>query len=375
MLKKLKMSEYMLPIAFILITFVDAKLDMSCLTAIPKLPKFECFNSSPIGAGTASVVYTIRLKGTDIIRALKISDTNALVPEKDPEIAYLSLLQSLPHIVTLYPPAVIESINGNKYLLEVLELAKYGDLDQFVEVNPTFFNDDIKLFKFCIELVTGLKEIHSMNIIHASVKAQNIIVTDNYIPKYIDFNWSVPNYSRNHSRGDHLFNAPEVVLNRNRVIDWDTSKDVYSLGVVFYYLTHQQVPFNGITRYFHKRDVQKKRYKLKEGLRADFAEIIQKMLKYDPKHRASLNTIEELLMKAQSNTNPSRLVKDQIANLDNESLEEMGLIEMDPLLIFIGCGCVVIFVVLAFIVIRWTKSPKKGVSSNRTELFTKDNNI
>lgn len=370
-----KRINKMLGLLPILVTIVKTKIDVACEEVIHKLPEYECSDSKPVGTGKESVVYLIKTKDTDILRTLKISKPDALRVEEEPQITYLKALEDVPQVATFFPPAHIISLENDKYLLMVLEYGRYGDLEHLINIMPFHFKTDHLLFAFCLELVKGLKEIHKRGIIHASIKPQNIIVMNDYSPKYIDFNWSVPINVPNYSRGDHLFNAPEVLLNRGHKVNWDASKDVYSLGGVFYYMIHGHVPFNGINRFFHRRAVERKKYLIKAGIRADFLEIIQKCMKWEPKDRATLDEIEELLYEAQDNTSPSKLPKDKVANLYNNSLEDCSLLDIDPLLLIIGSGCAILGLLIIFIIISATRKSNNVPTVTRTELVTNDNNL
>lgn len=106
-------------------------------------------------------MYKIGSKITGEVRVLKISLTYAKIPERDPEIVYLTKLRSVPEVVTLYEPVTIQNINNTSVLLEILEYSKNGDLDKFIDSNPNYFNDEAKLILFSLDLVKGLKKIHA----------------------------------------------------------------------------------------------------------------------------------------------------------------------------------------------------------------------
>lgn len=370
-----KVTTCVLAIVSILVGFAQASLDISCDKVIPSLPDYECFGDKPVGSSLESVSYTIREKSSQMIRILKVSKTETLKPEQNPEIAFLTVLQSVPQVVTLYQPSLVLTINSHILLVEILEYAKFGDLDKFMDLNTLHFNDHERLIRFSLDLVAGLKEIHAKGIIHASVKPQNIIVTDDFNPKFINFDSSVPIGSNNYSRGDHLFNAPEVLLNRGYKIDWDVTKDIYSLGVVFYYLVHKTVPFTGPTRYFQRRAVERKRFLIKDGIGEDFLFIIQRCMKWNPKDRSSLDSIAELLIRSLNTKISPKLPKYKMANLDNDSLEEVGLIEVDPLIIIMAAGCLIISIVLIMFMLGLSGKQKVVAPSTRTELVSKENNL
>lgn len=92
-------------------------------------------------------------------------------------------------------------------------------------------------------LFSGISEIHAAGLAHYDLKPRNIIVTDTYLLKIIDFGIAahpkgLPGF------GTKFYAAPEVGLNNEinvypcgiiREIDYQKA-DVWSAGVIFYEL-------------------------------------------------------------------------------------------------------------------------------------------
>jgi len=370
----------------ILITFltlgIQAELNLKCIIALQQIQGYECLQDEPIGSGTSSVAFLIRkakfideeeVEGkyktvSDAPRVLKISETSAKNANEDPEVKYLQINQNSNYVIQLLENPSIQKIDGKSYLYEMLEFAPNGDIEKFMKKDRDYFKDDNKLFDFAEKLVEGLESIHKNNIIHASVKAQNVIVTDNYIPKYIDFNNSIYTGTLAPSRGDHLFNAPEVV-DRTKSIVWTEKQDIYSLGVLFYYLVHRDVPFNGITRYFHKRAVEKGIYYFNKDINTDFVKIIQSCMRLKPEERISLDKLKTMIKDAKDKHKELRkkLESSQSANLIDFELSAPGFIRTDPLLLLIVAG--ILIIIIALIALLITFSNKEIITTDKQELY------
>lgn len=169
--------------------------------------------------------------------------------------------------------------------------------------------------------------------------------------------------------------APEVLLNGTDVIEWDASRDIYSLGVVFYYLVHKKVPFTGLTRYLHKRAVERKQYVLREGIRQDYMAIIQNCMKWNPNDRPSLDDIDRQLYEAFSNKNSVMLPAKKLANLDDNSIQDTAVYHVDPLILVTSISSILILLVIIITVVGLTRKKEIAAPSTGTELVKKDNNL
>lgn len=349
-----------------------AALSITCEDATKYYIDYKCLDSKPLGAGTSSVAYGVALKncheGDCKKRVLKISTTDFMSAIADPEIFNLKALKDAKYVVHLLELPTVKIINDEKYLFEVLEYAEHGDLEHFIESNPTYFDDNEKLLDFALLMIRGLQEIHDRGIIHASIKPQNTIVMDDMSPKYIDFNWAVKVNSNNRSRGDHLYNAPEIV-DRASSIDWTPAQDIYSLGVLFYYLVHHDVPFNGLTRSLHIRAVRRGIFYFKKGISVNFFKIIISCLRKEPKDRVNLDELRQLLHDALKEQEPiTRYEVSFYASLESTEPLPAGSVGYDHLYLAIAGGISVAILLLVVGVFVCVNRVQKR-SSNRDELY------
>jgi serine/threonine protein kinase len=126
--------------------------------------------------------------------------------------------------------------------------------------------------------------LHQHKIAHRDIKPSNILLDKYDRIKLADFGLSqhVISNTQTDFCGSKLFIPPEIW---NHVQDYDLfSADIYSLGVLFYYMYQGEVPFFSSTEEGLKKLVLKGDYEM--GNRdTELTSIIHKMMKKDPKER------------------------------------------------------------------------------------------
>lgn len=97
-----------------------------------------------------------------------------------------------------------------------------------------------------MDIVFGVKYLHSMNIIHRDLKPDNCLFDCNNRMKIADFGVSKRNSNQNPEFqtlcGTPLYMAPEVFLDE----PYDKTVDIWSLGVMFYEMAMYEVPFKAV---------------------------------------------------------------------------------------------------------------------------------
>lgn len=88
-----------------------------------------------------------------------------------------------------YVAKVVHYEHTGTYII-VVEEPLGTPLDEYWEHLPSS-NCNLKLLQLASQLVEGLKSIHGCSVLHRDIKPQNIIITDEGLPLYIDFGLSV----------------------------------------------------------------------------------------------------------------------------------------------------------------------------------------
>lgn len=95
-----------------------------------------------------------------------------------------------------------------------------------------------------IGVSSALSHIHSRGILHRDVKAENVLLDDQGQALLIDFGIATfldTSQTVSEARGSPCYAAPEVVLGQ----PYDWKADVFSAGVLFYYILSRKLPFSG----------------------------------------------------------------------------------------------------------------------------------
>lgn len=166
--------------------------------------------------------------------------------------------------------------------------------------NLTTHKGQLELLDLFQQLADGLNYMHSQGIIHNDIKLANILVKAN-IPFYIDFDLSctLP-YSelkrfpcQSKVSGTPNYISPEILL---RNFDDYRQKDIYALGVVFYAVITQKMPFQ------------------RETLNATYLAILEESV---PEFTSNIPDLDKLILDM-LNKEPIRPTAEEIKNRLNE---------------------------------------------------------
>lgn len=183
----------------------------------------------------------------------------------------------------------------------------YGDLFGLVSQRP--FSEKLArtIFK---QILSAIKYLHGQDLVHLDLKLENILVDPTEGVKLIDFDACEPVKSGHKStsnKGSPGYRAPEVAKGNPENL---FAGDVYSLGVVLFILVVGTPPYNEIEKngkfvcdkfYEVLRTDVKKFWKAHESYRETdgrpkltkaFKEMVETMLKEDPKKRPTVVELE-----------------------------------------------------------------------------------
>ena len=230
---------------YIILKFLSSE-KCSCFTE-----KFELLNY--INSGSSGIVF----KGIDknnpnyelcfkfLSQRIKTNQKNKIKNQNLKEIIIHNKLKN-ENIINYY-----NYINLKNIGCIVMEYAELGDLENFYKIINIKRNFSESLLAFItFQILQGLLCLTKAKIIHMDIKPQNLLIDRNLKIKITDFSasFSYDSYKKNQKvllpfSGTSLFMSPEVLS--NELIDYfDCNKiDLYSLGVVLYYLAYEQFPY------------------------------------------------------------------------------------------------------------------------------------
>lgn len=228
------------------------------------------------------------------VNAQIIAQLRMLRAVKDFEIpAYLGCIHK--NIV-----CVLEGFQDDKYVYIVSEyIPNTMTLDKY---SPDLETPEgqLELLNIFQQLADGLAYMHSKGIIHHDIKTKNILLKGD-IPFYIDFDLScsfgpdvLPQYACKYNRldGTHNYLAPEMVLREAKSF---APSDVYALGIVFYRMLTQSLPFQRDTIEETHEAILNDEVPSFEAWNPYLEDLVFQMLSKSPQDRPRADQVREVL--------------------------------------------------------------------------------
>lgn len=140
--------------------------------------------------------------------------------------------------------AWVEASNGQLHML--FEYCDGGDLELFL--SKAFPIPESIIIQMLAQLLIGLDHLHTKHIIHRDIKLANILLSHNPLClKIADFGLAklMPDTDTPSSTclGTPMYFSPELAMQK----EYNRKTDIWSLGVLGYYLLTNQSPFPGRT--------------------------------------------------------------------------------------------------------------------------------
>ena len=273
---------------------------------------------SKIGNGVYGEVYLSQ----DIISKKdfaikKISKSKLLNPENEycfnNEVSILKYLQPHPNLIKFH--LIYESIS-NFYIIE--EYCNGGNLEQnlikYIKKHNKPFTEEIS--KYIIKnILYGLSNLNSQNIIHRDLKVENILlhfdneedlINQNLMNskiKIIDFGFA--KFLKKNEFADSIIGTPlfmdPIILNsmndkkENDKNMYDKKVDMWSLGIISYYILLGNLPFQGNNINELSKSIEERKFILPKNqniyLSKNCIEFIDKLLNVDINLRPSADEI------------------------------------------------------------------------------------
>ena len=202
---------------------------------------------------------------------------------------------------------VIDSEDDDKLIL-ILDFASFGEIMSWDDRNQKFETclDNKKLFndldiqRIIRDCVLGLDFLHKNGIVHRDIKPLNIMLDENGIAKFADFGASVILEDRPEgdkffdTTGTYHFLAPEVCNPECKEYS-GIKADIWSLGVTFYCLVFNLLPFGGESDLEIQENIVKSELTFPAGkeIKMGLKDIISRMMDKDPSSRISIEDLKQ----------------------------------------------------------------------------------
>jgi len=267
-----------------------------------KLEHFERLQL--LGQGGFGSVYKVLSLVNKKIYAMKelnlAEDENSLnvistEDKKDYFTSEIEILKELnhPNIVKYY-----KTLEREQKLYIIMEYFDNGDLETYINAKKeqnNIMKEDI--WNFFYQCISGLMYLHSKGIIHRDLKPKNIFMNKNKIFKIGDFGVSALIEDNNNFKNIHINKNTKFEKNEYShpvKNEFDKSTDIYSLGCIFYELSHlkkyQKEDFVNEDGFYKKKLIQRKMLK---NIDPKIIEIISDMVEKKEKTEIIFKKIEE----------------------------------------------------------------------------------
>ena len=249
-----------------------------------------------IGKGSFGSVHKVRRLKDNLLYAMKKVKLNKLnTKEKYNSINEIRLLASIKNDnIISYKESFYDQ--DNQTLCVIMEYADNGDLEEKIfkkiAINEKFTETEI--LSCFIQIIRGLKHLHSNKILHRDIKSANIFLNKNGSIKVGDLNISkvIKEIMKNTQTGTPFYASPEIWNNDA----YDFKSDIWSLGCLLYELCSLKPPFLGDSIQNVFELVNKGKYEEIDSYYSDFLKnIISSTLRVNPKQRPSSKLLWEIL--------------------------------------------------------------------------------
>jgi serine/threonine protein kinase/tetratricopeptide (TPR) repeat protein len=202
-----------------------------------------------IGAGGMGTVFLARRADAQYERQVAIKVLSNAFASQDERRRFVSERQILanlahPHIAQLLDGGT--TTDGTPYL--VMEYIEGVPIDEYCGAAKLSIHDRLRLF---LRVCSAVQYAHQNLVIHRDIKPTNILVTSDGTPKLLDFGIAKPLDTAPVARtvamtrlGARLMTPRHASPEQIRGDAVTTASDVYSLGVLLYYLLTGRYPYD-----------------------------------------------------------------------------------------------------------------------------------
>lgn len=234
-----------------------------------------------VGEGGFGSVFVARDKATNFEVALKVlSKAKNKQQNIKSEIRVMSMAMKC-SICSLYR---VSEDKKNVYL--VTEFVNGSTMRE--SLNTFGRLNEERARKYFSEIVDSVSYLHSRGVVHRDLKLENIMIDANDRIRLIDFGLATEDTRERSICGSTSYFAPEMVVGR----EYDSSVDIWSLGVVLYTMLHGYMPFSENINKNIFQSILFSDPQFEMFITDDVIDLIQRMLEKDPTKRISISEIK-----------------------------------------------------------------------------------
>ena len=250
-------------------------------------------DKNPLGKGAFGEVWKVTHENSKKVYCIKMMTKRDIFEQKlinqiNKEIGIMYNINH-PYSVKLY-----NHFEDNDKLYLIMELASNGNLYNFIQSNK---NQKIKtkenIKKIIIQVIEIIKYLHSLDIIYRDIKPENILLDKDYNVKLCDYGWASYLAKGQFCKaycGTPEYVSPEVI----KKYPYNEKVDIWGIGVLIFELAFGYPPFTSNFNEDRFNNIKEGKINWPKDLNdMELKDLIEKILKVNPKDRISLDEIEK----------------------------------------------------------------------------------
>ena len=251
-------------------------------------------NKKPIGKGAFGEVWKVTHENSKKVYCVKILSKRDIFEQKliiqiNKEI---SIMYNINHP---YSVKLVNHFEDNEKLYLIMELAPNGNLYNLIQNNiKEKVKNMVLIKKLIVQSIEIIKYLHSKNIVYRDIKPENLLLDNDYNIKLCDYGWATyftPGKFLTVYCGTPEYVSPEVI----KKYPYNEKVDIWGLGVLIFELVFGYAPFSSTFNEERFNNIKSGKINWPKDLNdeyKDLKDLIEKILKVDPKERISLDEIE-----------------------------------------------------------------------------------
>ena len=255
----------------------------------PKITDFTLIKE--LGVGSFGRVLLVQHKMTQANYAIKAIDkrTNANIQEKPYFRREIEIMYRIhhPNVVKLFG-----HFEDNTYCYFIMEYIPGGNIYSYVPKDGIKKINTQQVASIIKDVISATYFLHHMNppILHRDIKPENVLLSQGMQAKLTDFGWS--NYMQGDMKrttvcGTPIYLAPEMINNTGH----DEKIDIWCIGVLLFELMTGMSPWQGNDVQTVKYNISRLRINWPKQMDRKAADLIIKILRYNPEERISLRNM------------------------------------------------------------------------------------